>query len=109
MGSMHAHANLMLATRYPLAHEVGPYLMRYYRGTFWQLKGWCEPVKTGLLVGLGDCYLRVECCIHYGHVMALLYWCGCKFVRLPLDPHKLDSRRAMSSTIFVSNGCPMAW
>ena len=47
--------------------------------------------------------------MHYKHIMARLYLCGYKFVRLPLDSHKLNSRRGTLINIFVPNDYPMAW
>ena len=71
--------------------------MRYYRGTFSVRTG-----QNGSLNGFGQLlFRRFECCMHYQHIMARLYLCGYKFMRLPLDSHKLNSRRGISITIII--------
>ena len=83
--------------------------MRYHRGTFSAYEGVVRAGQNGSLEGFKRLlFRRFECCVHYKHIMARLYLCGYKFVRLPLDSHKLNSRRGTSIAIFVSNGCPMA-
>ena len=84
--------------------------MRYHRDTFSAREGVVRTSQNGSLDGFKRrLFRRFECCMHYKHIMARLYLCGFKFMRLPLDSHRLNSRRGMLITIFVSNGCPMAW
>ena len=84
--------------------------MRYYRGTFSACEGVVRTGQNGSLDGFGRLlFRRFKCCMHYKHIMARLYLYGYKFMRLPLDSHKLNSCRGISITIFVLNGCPMAW